>query len=377
MTSAWQSIVGLAILAACTPVGRTETPLPVVPAVVKAEPAPEWDAKFAGKEGWIGGDGVYSVALSPRRVLWLFGDTFLGTVKDGGRSGAAMVNNTAGVMDPREKDAVIRFVSGRPKDGKPTALLVPADGKGWFWPQAAVRAGDRLLVFLPQIERGKGSGVFSFKHIGQWLAVVENPDDAPEKWRVKQHKLPFAEFGPDRVQSWGSAVLADEGRLYVYGYQEKGKGIGKRQLTVARVPADKAEDFTAWRFRAADGWSAKLAEAVALADGLATEFSVSRLPGARGYVAAYTENGLGDRIVARFSKTPDGPWSAPVLLFKCPDMARDKGVFCYAAKAHPWAVKGDELLVSYCVNTWEFARLFRAEKMYRPKFVRVKLAPAK
>ena len=58
------------------------------PTVSKAEPAPEWEAKFANKEGWIGGDCVYSTMLSPERVLWLFGDTLIGTAKDGKREGA-------------------------------------------------------------------------------------------------------------------------------------------------------------------------------------------------------------------------------------------------------------------------------------------------
>src|SRR4051794_33629131 len=31
-----------------------------VPTVLMADPALDWDAKFAGKEGWIGGDGVAS-----------------------------------------------------------------------------------------------------------------------------------------------------------------------------------------------------------------------------------------------------------------------------------------------------------------------------
>jgi hypothetical protein len=53
-------------------------------------------------------------------------------------------------------------------------------------------------------------------------------------------------------------------------------------------------------------------------------------------------------------------------------MAKDKGVFTYAAKAHAWASK-DELLVSYCTNTWDFWRLFRDDAVYRPKFVRVRL----
>jgi GNAT superfamily N-acetyltransferase len=225
------------------------------------------------------------------------------------------------------------------------------------------------------MEKTKDSGPFAFKHVGQWLAVVENADDEPEKWRMKQHQLSFAECGSDRERSWGSAVMTEDEKVYIYGYEEhRGKGIGKRRLLVARAPAEKLDDFKAWQFRTSDSWSEKPTDAAPLADGLATEFSVSRVPGSKSYVAVYTENGLGDRIVGRFSKAPEGPWCDPVLLYTCPEMEKDKGVFSYGAKAHPWAVTGNELVVSYCVNTWEFARLFQEEEVYRPKFVRIELA---
>ena len=139
------------------------------------------------------------------------------------------------------------------------------------------------------------------------------------------------------------------------------------------MPAGKVDDFSAWRFRTTDGWSARPGDSAPLADGLATEFSVSRVPAGKGLVAVYTENGLGDRIVGRFADAPEGPWSAPLLLYKCPEMGRDKGVFSYAAKAHPWAATGNELVVSYCVNSFDFARLFRDNGVYRPKVVRVGL----
>jgi hypothetical protein len=357
-------------------VGQAQTPLPA-PAILTSEPAPQWNAKFAGTKGWIGGDGVYTVVLKRQRVLWLFGDTILGTVQDGKRTGASMVNNTIGLQTGPDKDAAIRFLSGKGKDDKPAAFFTPADGKGWFWPQAALYEGDRLFVFLPQIDKTNDPGVFGFRQIGQWLAVIDNATDEPHEWRVKQHRLPFARFEDRRVQSWGSAVLAEGDHLYVYGYQEQGKEIGGRKLLLARVPAGKLTEFTAWRFRTSNGWSDKAEDATPLAGGLATEFSVHRMPDGKSYVLVYTENGLSDRILGRFARTATGPWSDAVLLYRCPEMAKDKGVFCYAAKAHPWAAKDDELLVSYCVNTWEFAGLFRDEKVYRPKFVRVKLGPTK
>ncbi len=373
----WQTIVAMLIAATTAPTARSATPDFLPPQVLKAEPAPEWNLKFDGKEGWIGGDCVYSVVLGPKCVLWLFGDTILGTAKDGKRSGASMVNNTLGIQDGVGKDAPIRFVSGKLKDGKPSALFVPADGKGFFWPQAAIRDKDQLFAFLPRVEKTKNPGAFGFKHIGQVLAAIENPDDEPEKWRSRQFDVPFAEFAGKRERSWGSALLAEDGQVYIYGFdQQRGQGA-KRQLTLARAPSGKLTDFTAWRFRTANGWSEKPGDSAALADGLATEFSVSRLPDSKSCVLVYTENGLSDKILGRFSPAPHGPWTAPVLLYKCPEMAKDKGVFSYAAKAHPWATNGNELLISYCVNTWDFWAVFKDDSVYRPKFVRVTLGPAK
>jgi hypothetical protein len=368
--------VASAVVATLVSANWAAPPESSVPAVRKAVPAPEWNTKFDGKEGWVGGDGAYSVVLGPRRVLWLFSDTLIGKVQNGRRTGAVMVNNTVGVQAGHGKHATIRFVAGKTKDGKPAAIFTPADGKGWFWPQGAVRVNDRLFVFLAQVERTKDRGVFAFRHIGQWLAVVANPEDDPSKWRVTQHNVPFAEYGRDQARSWGAAVLAEGEYVYIYGFVERGRGLGRRRLTVARAPARKLAEFESWRFRTTTGWNAKPADATALADGLATEFSVSRLPGSQRYVAVYTENGLGDRIVGRFATAPEGPWSASVLLYRCPEMANDKGVFSYAAKVHPWA-DGNVLLVSYCVNTWEFARLFRDEAVYRPKFVHVELGQTK
>lgn len=372
MARTWRAILAALAVAVALP-GQGTGGGPAVPAVIRAEHAPQWGVKFAGREGWVGGDGAYSAVLGPKRVLWLFGDTLLGKVTDGGRRGAVMVGNTVGVQAGRGKDAEIRFVAGRGERGKSAAFFSPADNKGRLWPQAAVRDGGRLFVFLAQIEATKEPGAFGFRHVAQWLATVENPGDDPLTWRVKQSKVPFAAFGTGGARSWGSAILAEGGWLYVYGYRETGKGIGARRLTMARVPAGKLGDFAAWRFRTAAGWGERAGEAAALAGGLATEFSVSRVPGGKGYVAVYTENGLGDRVVGRFADAPDGPWSDPVLLYRCPE-GKDRGVFCYGAKAHAWA-SGDDLLVSYCTNAWDFARLFRDEKVYRPKFVRVRLGP--
>jgi hypothetical protein len=345
---------------------------PPTPRVVKATPADEWNARFAGSEGWIGGDGVYSTTLGDDRVLFLFGDTLLGKVHGARRAGATMVNNTTGLMPLKPQGAPIKFVSGKGDEGRPAAVFTPREDVGWFWPQAAVVLNNRLYVFLTQVEKTDQPGAFGFKLIGQWLGVIQNPLDDPAEWKVEQHRLPFAKFGEQRERPWGSAVLAEGDYVYVYGIEDSRQGIGSKQMVVARAPVDKLADFEAWQFQAGSDWSEKASPA-GMPRGLANEFSVSRLPDDAGYILVYTENGLGDRILGRVAPSPVGPWSDPVLLYTCPEMASDKGVFSYSAKAHPWAAQGNELVISYCVNTWEFARLFEDNDVYRPKFVRVTL----
>ena len=43
---------------------------------------------FPYASGWLGGDGAYSIPLSPTRTLWLFGDTFIGADGQADRAGA-------------------------------------------------------------------------------------------------------------------------------------------------------------------------------------------------------------------------------------------------------------------------------------------------
>jgi hypothetical protein len=337
------------------------------PVISSASPAPEWTAKFAGTAGWIGGDAVYSVRVNDKRVLWFFGDTFIGTVKDGKRAGAAMVNNTVGVMDGE----TIRFQHGRKSDGKPAAIFIPKDGKGYYWPLGGAMSGSKLVQLLVRVESTKAGGAFGFRQIGQELAVIDNPTEDPAKWAVTYSPLPFAKFEPKDERLWGGAVQTVGKETYIYGIEDREKKFGSRRLLTAKVETAKMADPSAWRFRTINGWSDKPENAISTVRGLATEFSVGPAP-TGGFVLTYTENGIGDRIVARFAPEPHGPWSEPVLLYSCPEKANKK-VFCYSAKAHHFN-ESKEMLVSYCVNGWNFSTSIEDQSVYRPQFILVKLS---
>jgi hypothetical protein len=343
------------------------------PVVKSAAPAPDLDALFERADGWIGADGVHSVALSPKKTLWLFSDTWVGKVRDGRRTDATIVNNSVGVQEG--SDGRLSYTVARGADGKPAALLVPADGRGWFWLQAGAADRGRLSLFLNQVEKTDDKSVFGFRYIGLWLATVPNADKPPESWRVEQVKMPNAVFSRDRTLAWGAAVLRVGDDLYVYGIDERrGKGALDRQMVVARVPAASVGTFADWRYFRDGAWVEDFQSASRLAADIPTEYSVT--PFEKRYLAVYTERGLSPQIVGRTADHPWGPWSAPFLLYECPEMSRDKKVFCYAAKAHPALSSGRGLVVSYVVNSFDFGQVAREAKLYWPRFVRVTFVPS-
>jgi hypothetical protein len=88
---------------------------------------------FPYESGWLGGDGGYSISLSPTRALWLFGDTFVGADGQADRAGAAFIHNSIAISECSDDGRFdVRFVWGRGLDGAPRAFL-ERGGEGWWW----------------------------------------------------------------------------------------------------------------------------------------------------------------------------------------------------------------------------------------------------
>jgi hypothetical protein len=340
-----------------------------------ARPVSEMNSMFEQKDNWIGADGAYSVALTPQRTLWLFSDTWVGSVRDGKRTNATIVNNSLALQDGRDAQAKLQFIIRHDAKGKPIAFLTPDDKTGWFWLQAGACIEKRLFLFLTQVERTDTNSVFGFRQIGQWLGVVANPLDPPSAWRVEQRKLPWAGFLPERQVTFGAAALVDGESLYIYGTDEDIKtGSRDRHLIVARVRTREAADFSAWRFYVNGKWDEDYRKASRIADDMASECSVSFLPKLGQYVLVFTDRGLSAKIQARTASTPWGTWSAPTTVYQCPEMGRDKNIFCYAAKAHSSLGTSDEMIISYVANSFSFWQVANDAGLYWPRFIRVQLA---
>jgi len=75
-----------------------------------------------------------------------------------------------------------------------------------------------------------------------------------------------------------------------------------------------------------------------------------------------------------YSVTSDLPytgWKNKKELYKLKPLKVAKDLFAYNPVAHPEFTEQDELLVSYCVNSFNLEDLFQDASKYRPVFIRI------
>jgi hypothetical protein len=397
-----------------------------------AVPLPECDARFRNTNGWTGADGIASVALDDGRTLWLFGDTWVGEIRDGRHQHAKMVNNTVAVQHGRDlvKDR-LDFFWGKTTNDQPAAIFIPTDGRGFFWPGNGIQANGRLFIFALQIEKTKGNGAFDFRRVANWLLEVTNPAAPPPEWKTVQHKIPFghtpgdeakesagratppcppelgrrgmaesqavaAAYGrrrrpqvaatedggtprptpnaSERQVAFGSAALQHEGWVYIFGCDEdRQRGtFPRKHAIVARAPETALDDFARWQFWDGRAWQADFAKTARIFDRAADEYSVGWQPALRKFIAICTPNGMSEAIHLRHANAPSGPWSAPITVYHCPKVGEHKGIFYYAAKGHPELSATNELLITYATNIGDFWYAAAHADIYWPNCVRVR-----
>jgi hypothetical protein len=331
---------------------------------------PGHDAAFERTSGWTGGDGAYTIGLGEGRLLWMFGDTFVGRVKEGRRVDSRLINNSAALQaGGTPTEASLSFFYKTPDVGPPAALFEPQDGIGWFWPYHGVKTAEGLFLFLLQVEAAEGPEAFAFRLVATWLGKVENAAEAPERWSLSARKIPWG----DERRLFGSSVLVRDGVAYVYGtVDETIEGVVAKQVILARAPAERLWDFSVWRFFSEGGWVAEVEDAGRVCEDAAGEFSVSFQPGLGRYVMVFTEGGLSEHMALRVAPRPEGPWGEPLRFYSCPEVGWDPTIFCYAAKGHPELASGaGELIVTYVANATDFALLESDARLYRPRFVKI------
>ena len=337
-----------------------------------------YEALFQREEGWTGADGVYSVALTDDKILWLFGDTFIGQIKNGRHENADLINNSIGIQLGKQPSAAkVEFYYGRTREGNPAAFILPVKPQGWLWIYDGVRTDRGLYLFMVQIDRTAENSVFGFKVIGNWLGQVTNPEDSPLSWKINQRHIPWSRFSADGDMIFGSALLKDKDYFYIYGTKEVLEmGIRRKYMILARVELSELSNFSRWQFFAGDGWVSDLSQTSLLCPDIANEYSVSYQPVLQKYICVYSQNSMSKNIVARTAPEPYGPWGEPIILYQCPEEDWHDNIFCYAAKGHPEiAAAPDELIVTYVTNSYDFNQIESDARLYRPRFLLIRFRP--
>ena len=334
--------------------GADCNPASLIPDPASARPDEALDAQFTRSgPGWTGADSTYSVRLPDGRTLWLFSDTFLGTVRpDRSRPrDSPMVNNTLVVQDGRN---LVTLHGGTPE--QPAAFFTPSQAGSWYWLYDATVDDGALYVFLIRFRKA-GDGPFGFEWQGTDLARLSLPD-----LRV-QSVQPVPSAGGI---AWGSALLEDGDLIYVYGVED----LGDRKYShLAR--ARRGALAGPWEYLGEQGWSDDPAASRRLLAGIGNEHSVTRVGAGYLLVTMDTSVRLGADLVAYAACSPEGPWEHKTVVYRTPENKDE--IHTYNAHAHPELSEDGQLLISYNVNSLSLPALFVNADFYRPRFIRVRV----
>jgi hypothetical protein len=383
----------------------------------------EWSSAFERKDGfgWSGGDAADSVPLPGNRILWLFGDSYLGGVANGLRNRVeirfgntiAIQENVSGGTPPLP--AELRFDWG------------PPDSNGWLpisrdlladpaappsakvalernltllsWPLHGLVVGNDLVLFdMPVTSTDCGAcGALTFKVHGTVATTIPGVNLPYDQWGVRPgggwdaaHQ-PHPRFVPHSRAAealddttgllWGTFVMRDAndpGAVYVYGHREANK-LGT--LVVARVPgvdrADDLLDFSRWTFWDGSRWISDPDAAAAVANDSTVEASVVPVPTAEGGGFALVQSAdlFKGEIRVALSLNPWGPFvdRYRFSLMDCPVSGFDPKAqqVTYAAKVHPELSTDDELLISLVTVPREGfgSSILTDPHQYAPRFI--------
>lgn len=317
--------------------------------------------------GVTGADGDYSVLLPDGRTVWIFGDSFLGTVKpDRSREKRTpwFIRNSMAVQEGDSLRSLYNVI-----DGWESSLVIPPGApKGkifsedtlWYWPGDGFIENGKLKVFMSLFNQAE-KGDWGFRWQSSNIATFSLPD-------IKLENIDHFSYPGIIEIHWGHAVCdGDKKFTYIYGAEDKTKN-----LYVARAP--KSNILAPWEFYTGVEWvkDPKLSKPMLVIQG-SEQFSVFKLKDK--YVLVVQEGGfMSGEICSYYSDSPYKGWKNRKVLCHTQlpdDVASTKNLFGYNALAHPQFIENGELLISNCVNSFVVEDVFRDANKYRPVFQRV------
>ena len=306
--------------------------------------------------GWVAGDATFSIHLPDNRTLWLFGDSFIGTVNEDSSlaPGAKMIRNCAIIQQDNIMFALFNGSFGNPDDFVSTNY----PDSTWFWPEHGMVENDTLKIIFSEFGETEGTPGWNFEYRNAWLVYLSYPGLE----YLKQVKLPYYE---ENGVMYGDRLLNHEGFTYIYGRKPVSPDYNIPMPHIARVP--EGNILLDWEFYDGNNWTT-----AALSSKKISDQPVSQQYGVfmhqDKFVLITQEIWLGTHIYSMVANQPYGPWSNLEVIYITPMPFDD--MFTYNAYPHPQFNDNNELLVSYNSNG-NFFEIFNNVELYRPKFFRI------
>ncbi|MBL6991821.1 MAG: DUF4185 domain-containing protein [Bacteriovoracaceae bacterium] len=278
----------------------------------------------------LGQDGAYSVYLNGKS-LWLFGDTFFGTVDSQGKmkfEGA--IHNSAALSKGMDTDNCITDLKYLNKSKGHASyylknLSTENPKKTKLWPGASVAFEDKFYIFYYHVDIF-GTGSWDFRHDGTGVATstISNPSEI-KRLKINNSTI----FWKKEEPKFGVSTVVYGKYLYLLGRGSAPDYAG----FLARVKPQYIENIKKYQYYKTGGtWTSSVDQAQTILDQAPPEASISYNPYLKKFVLLYDRYFRQD-VVIRTADDVWGPWSKPKQIHKCtPQSSKGR---CYAAKEHP------------------------------------------
>jgi hypothetical protein len=256
---------------------------------------------------WLSADTAVAVPLPDGRTVWLFGDTYVGTLQNDGTidPNSRFLDNSFVV----QSGACLTPLEGGQASAPASLIPEPAPGEA-YWPASAVAENGVLRVFCTHVRR-TGHGPLDYAIVDMQVATFSLPGLAFQGVQP----LPFS-TGPSQL--YGSTSFVDTGgNVYLY---EENQG----NVFVARAPVGQLLVPGAWQFWGDPGtgttWVPNQANAVPMqwtnmphlipAPGAGPRAQPWVRRSGTGYLAtAKLGNAVTGDVSVFTAPSPEGPWT--------------------------------------------------------------------
>jgi hypothetical protein len=322
--------------------------------------------------GWTGGDGSYSLLLPDGTNLWMWSDSYIGTVNPTTRLRSSDLFTAHNSLTIQNQTADTLTTVGYPP--QTTSYFVPAKKTEWYWQGSGLVTEPSPGVYQIVIMLSEWTG--SFKFVGNSVATLSWPG-----YSILSI-TPVAL--PNTTIQWGAQVMQVGSTYYIYGIKNPSNDTKTPYVAQTSSLADLTNP-SAWTYWNAtkNEWLAGQSNATALTGvkAVTPEYSVTQL--SNGASPFYMMTGmdpqhpaypLWDAVTTWYSCNPQGPWSNKTTVYTTPEAGapgcKVGTLVTYNPKAHPEFTDSSGMLLTYNVNANDSADLVCAND-YMPRFLRL------